>query len=470
MMRLIHPKLNFIVVLCLAVLSGCAVGTKYRRPAVQAPDQFRGPAPEVTSPGTASNSVGDLNWESVYQDEHLRQLIRTALERNYDVRIAAERVIAAQAQLGITRADQLPTVGVGASLFSERQSLGRQIPPIQREAGNVTASFFWELDFWGKYRKATESARANLAATEWGRRTVVNTLISNVASSYLQLRDLDAQLEITRKTLQSREESLRLTQNLADGGRASMADVRQAEQLVYTASAAIPTLEQQIEQEENFISALLGQNPGAIARGRTLQEQPRLSSIPAGLPSELLERRPDIRQAEEDLIAANAQIGVAKAALFPSISLTGTAGFQSSSLTNLFTGPAGIWNAGASLFQPVFEGGRLRNNVRFTESQQRQLLLRYEQTVQNAFRDVSDSLIAYRKTSEARQEQEHLVTAAQDSARLARVRYEAGSAAYLEVLTNETNFYDAELSLSRARLNETLALVQLYNSLGGGWK
>jgi multidrug efflux system outer membrane protein len=469
-MRFIQPKLNFIVVLCVAVLSGCAVGPKYRRAAVQAPDQFRGPAPEVTSPGTAANSVGDLNWESVYQDEQLRQLIRTALERNYDVRIAAERVIAAQAQLGITRADQLPSVGVGASLFSQRQNLGTRIPPVQLEAGSVSASFAWELDFWGKYRKATEAARANLAATEWGRRAVINTLIASVATAYLQLRDLDSQLEITQKTLQSRKESLRLTQNLADGGRASMADVRQAEQLVYTASAAIPTLQQQIEQQENFISTLLGRNPGAIPRGMTLHDQPRLSSVPAGLPSALLERRPDIRQAEEQLIAANAQIGVAKAALFPSISLTGAAGFQSSALTNLFTGPAGIWNAGASLFQPVFEGGRLRNNLRFTESQQRQLLPRYEQTVQNAFRDVSDSLIAYKNTSEAREEQEHLVTAAQDSARLARIRYEAGSAAYLEVLTNETNSYDADLSLSRARLNETLALVQVYSSLGGGWK
>lgn len=469
-MRFIHPKLNFIVVLCVAVLSGCAVGPKYRRPAVQAPDQFRGPAPEVTSPSSASNSVGDLSWESVYQDEQLRQLIRTALERNYDVRIAAERVIAAQAQLGIRRADQLPSVGVGGSLFSEQQNFGNGIPPIQRQAGNVSASFAWELDFWGKYRRATEAARANLAATEWGRRAVIDTLIASVATSYLQLRDLDAQLEITQKTLQSRKESLLLTQTLADGGRGSMADVRQAEQLVYTASAAIPTLQQQVEQQENFISTLLGGNPGAIARGRRLQDQPRLSSVPVGLPSELLERRPDIRQAEEELIAANAQIGVAKAALFPSISLTGSAGFQSTALTNLFTGPAGIWNAGGPLFQPVFEGGRLRNNVRLTESQQRQLLLRYEQTVQNAFRDVSDSLIAYRKTAEARQEQEHLVIAAQDSARLARVRYEAGSTAYLEVLTNETNFYDAELSLSRARLNETLALVDVYNSLGGGWK
>jgi len=468
-MRFIHAKLNLIVVLCVALLSGCTVGPKYRRPAVQAPDQFRGPAPEVTSPGTASNSIGDLNWESVYRDEQLRQLIRTALERNYDVRIAAERVIAAQARLGITRADQLPRVGVGGSLFSEQQNFGNGIPPIQRQAGNVSASFAWELDFWGKYRKATEAARANLAATEWGRRAVINTLIASVATAYLQLRDLDAQLEITQKTLQSRKESLLLTQTLADGGRGSMEDVRQAEQLVYRASAAIPTLQQQVEQQENFISTLLGGNPGAIARGKTLQDQPRLSSVPVGLPSELLERRPDIRQGEDELIAANAQIGVAKAALFPSISLTGSAGFQSTALTNLFTGPAGIWSAGGSLFQPVFEGGRLRNNLRFTESQQRQLLLRYEQTVQNAFRDVSDSLIAYKNTSEAREEQEHLVTAAQDSARLARIRYEAGSAAYLEVLTNETNFYDAELSLSRARLNETLALVQVYNSLGGGW-
>jgi len=334
----------------------------------------------------------------------------------------------------------------------------------------VSANFFWELDFWGKFRKATEAARAELLATEWGRRAVINSLISDVATSYLQLRDLDLQLEITQKTLESRKESLRLTQTLANAGSVSISDVRQAEQLVYTASAAIPTLQQQIAQKENFLSTLLGQNPGPISRGKPLDQQPRLSAVPAGLPSELMERRPDIRQSEEELIGANARIGVAKAALFPSISLTGDAGFQSNALTGLFTGPAGIWNAGASLFQPIFEGGRLRNNVRLSESQKREALLRYEQTVQNAFRDVSDSLVAYQKTSEAREQQEHLVSAAQDAARLARVRYEAGAAAYLEVLTNETNSYDAELDLSRARLNEMLALVQVYNSLGGGWQ
>lgn len=249
-----------------------------------------------------------------------------------------------------------------------------------------------------------------------------------------------------------------------------MVDVRQAEQLVYTASAAIPSLQQRIEQQENFISILLGQNPGPIVRGKSLNEQPRLSSVPPGLPSHLLDRRPDIRQAEEQLIAANAQIGVAKAALYPSISLTGTAGYQSTALTSLFSGPAGFWNTGATLLQPVFQGGRLRSNVRLTESQQRQALLSYQKTVQNAFREVFDSLIAYQRTTEVRQEQQNLVTSAQDSASLARMRYEAGSAAYLEVLTNETNFYSAELNLTQARLDEMLALVQLYNALGGGWQ
>jgi len=443
-----------------------AVGPKYTRPALDVPSQYRGEG--AAQPG--SKSVGDLKLQAVYQDEQLQNLIRTALERNYDLRIAAERVIQARAQLGITRADQLPTLGVGASIFSTRQVGNKQIPAIEVEAGSVSANFFWELDFWGKFRKATEAARAELLATEWGRRAVINSLISDVATSYLQLRDIDLQLEITQKTLESRKESLRLTQTLADAGSVSISDVRQAEQLVYTASAAIPPPQQQTAQRENFLSTLLGQNPGPIPRGKPLDQQPRLSAVPAGLPSELLERRPDIRQSEQELIAANARIGVAKAALFPSISLTGDAGFQSNALTRLFTGPAGIWSAGASLFQPIFEGGRLRNNVRLTESQQRESLLRYEQTVQNAFRDVSDSLVAYQKTSEAREQQEHLVSAAQDAARLARVRYEAGAAAYLEVLTNETNSYDAELDLSRARLNEMLALVQVYNSLGGGWQ
>jgi len=284
------------------------------------------------------------------------------------------------------------------------------------------------------------------------------------------LRDLDLELDISRRTLAERKDSLRLTQLLSDHGSTSLLDVRQAEQLVFTAASEVPSLEQQIEQEENFISTLLGNNPAPVPRGRKLTEQGHPPTVPAGLPSSLLERRPDIRQAEEQLISANAQIGVARAAFFPQISLTATAGYQSSALTSLFNGPAGLWNFGGALVEPIFTGGKLRSNVRLTRAQQQQFLLRYEQTIQGAFREVSDSLVAYRKTQEFRQQQELLVVSAQDESRLSHMRYSGGVASYLEVLTNETNYFTAELSLVQAQLNERLSLVQLYRALGGGWE
>jgi multidrug efflux system outer membrane protein len=246
--------------------------------------------------------------------------------------------------------------------------------------------------------------------------------------------------------------------------------VRQAEQLVYTAGEQIPDLERRIEQQENFISILLGKNPAAVPRGRKLTEQPHAPEVPAGLPSSLLERRPDIRQAEQQLIAFNAQIGVAKAAYFPQISLTGTGGYQSAALTSLFSGPAGLWNFGASLTQPIFTGGRIRSGVRFAEAQQQEALLVYQQTIQQAFREVSDALVAYRKNQEFRRQQELLTQSAQDAARLSDMRYRGGVTSYLEVLTNETNYFSAELSLTQAQRNELLALVQLYKALGGGWQ
>jgi multidrug efflux system outer membrane protein len=393
------------------------------------------------------------------------------LQENYDVRIAAARVLEAQAQLGITRADQLPSVSAGADIVSQRNpKVSSLFPPYKTNTGELNLSVIWNLDFWGKYRRATEAARANLLASEWGRRAVLDTVIANVASSYFQLRALDLQLEISRRTLASREDSLHLTQVLAQNGSASDLDVRQAEQLVYTASETIPDLERQIQQQENLISILLGKNPGPVARGREITQQPNPLSVPVGLPSALLERRPDIREAEQNLVAANAEIGVAKAAYFPDISLTGTGGFQSDALTRLFTGPAGLWNVGASLTQPVFEGGRLRSNVRLSEAQKQQELLTYESVIQEAFREVSDSLIAYQKDREFRQQQGLLTTAAQGAAHLSDIRYRGGTASYLEVLTNETDYFAAELNLVQAQLNERLALVQLYQALGGGWQ
>jgi multidrug efflux system outer membrane protein len=456
----------------LVVLTGCAVGPNYKRPTVDVPTTYRG-ASESASAGkenAATQSLGDEKWWEVFQDPQLQGLIRQALKNNYDVRIAATRVLAARAQLGITRADQLPSLGVGGNISSQQSPKLGPIPSYELSQGQVTASAAWNLDFWGKYRRATEAARATLLANEWAQKEVMATLVANLATSYFQLRQLDLELEISKRTLASRKDSLQLNRTLEQHGINSLLDVRQSEQLVYTAAAEVPDLERQIAQQENTMSVLLGNNPGDIPRGLRLTEQPHAPEVPAGLPSALLERRPDIREAEQNLIAANAQIGVARAAYFPQISLTGSAGFESPALANLFTGPAGIWNLAASLTQPIFEGGRLKSNVRLAEAQHEQLLLSYQQTIQGAFRDVSNGLVAYRKDQEFRKQQERLLDSAQDAARLSHVRFKAGSTDYLEVLTNETNSFTAELGLTQAQGNELVALVQLYQALGGGWE
>jgi outer membrane protein, multidrug efflux system len=457
------------LLLIVGFMFGCAVGPNYKKPVVNTPPTYRGLTPEEAARNDVK-SIADEKWWEVFKDEQLQQLIRTALQQNYDVRLAATRILEAQASLGITRADQFPTVSAEGLAANIRTSQQKLLPALDTSTNRLGLDLNWELDFWGKFRRATEAARANLVATEWARREVITELIENLTSDYFRLRALDLQLEISRRALASRQDSLRLTQLLAQGGSTSMLDVRQAEQLVFTASSEIPSLEQQIEQQENAISILLGNNPGPVPRGRKLTEQERPPTVPTGLPSSLLERRPDIRQGEEQLIAANAEIGVAKAAYFPQISLTGSSGYQSSALTNLFSGPAGFWNFGATLAQPIFTAGKLRSNVRLTEAQQQQALLFYEQTIQGAFRDVSDALIAYRKTQEFREQQQLLANAAQDAARLSQMRYSGGVASYLEVLTNDTNYFTAELGLAQAQLNELLALSQLYKALGGGWE
>ena len=457
------------VSLVVILLSGCAVGPNYKRPSVDVPGAYRGGSPQrATQPAT--ESLGDMKWWEVFQDKQLQDLIHAALQQNYDVRIAATRILQAQAQVGVTRADQWPTINAGAQTNDQRSARAKLFPAFETNAHEVDLSLAWDLDFWGKYRRATESARANLLATEWNREAVITTLVSDVAAAYFQLREFDLELEIARRTLASRQDSLRITQMLANGGATSMLDVRQAEQLVFTAAETIPDLERRIEQQENFISTLLGNNPGPIARGTKLTEQPHAPEIPAGLPSSLLERRPDIRQAEAQLVAANAQIGVAKAAYFPQINLTASGGYQSSALTSLFTGPAGLWSFGGSLVQPIFTGGRIRSNVKFTEARQQEVALVYHQTIQQAFRGVSDALVEYRKDREFREQQEQLTFSAQDAARLSETRYRGGATSYLEVLTNETNYFDAELGLAQAQLNELLGLVRIYRNLGGGWQ
>jgi multidrug efflux system outer membrane protein len=449
--------------------AGCAVGPNYKRPIVDVPGTYRGATAQDAAP-PAAESLGDQKWWEVFQDKELQDLIHTALQQNYDVRIAATRILQAQAQLGITRADQLPTISAGAQAVNQRNPRSKFFAPYETSASQVNLALAWELDFWGKYRRATESARANLLANEWAREAVVSTLVSDVATAYFELRALDLQLEISQRTLASRQDSLQLTQTLANGGATSMLDVRQAEQLVDTAAETIPDLERRIEQQENFLSTLLGNNPGPIARGMKLTEQPHAPDVPAGLPSSLLERRPDIREAEEQLIAANAQIGVAKAAYFPQITLTAAAGYQSSALTSLFTGPAGLWSFGGSLVQPIFEGGRIRSGVKFSEARQQEMVLTYQQTIQQAFRGVSDALVEYHKDREFREDQQQLAFSAQDAARLSEMRYRGGATSYLEVLTNETNYFDAELGLAQAQSNELVALVRIYRNLGGGWQ
>ena len=486
-----HPRYSVLALaLGIAGFTGCTVGPNYKRPTVNVPGVYRESAaaapasaeaksePTQTEPAKAepaqtelaTSSLGDEKWWEVFQDPQLQSLIRTALKNNYDVRIAASRVLQAQAQLGITRADQFPTLNAGGEIASQQSPKIGPIPAYEITQGQLTASAAWNLDFWGKYRRATQAARANLLANEWAQKQVMATLVADLATAYFQLRELDLELEISKRTFNSRTESLQLTQTLEQHGINSLLDVRQSEQLVFTAATTIPEFEREIAEDENAISVLLGNNPGDVPRGLRLTEEPHSPEVPAGLPSSLLERRPDIRQAEQNLIAANAQIGVARAAYFPQISLTGSAGYESPALTNLFTGPAGIWNLAGSLSQPIFQGGRLKSNVRLAEAQHEQMLLTYQQTIQGAFRDVSNGLISYRKFREFRIQQEHLLESAQDAARLSEVRFKAGTTDYLEVLTNETNSFSAELGLAQAQANELIALVQLYQALGGGWQ
>src|ERR1700746_1411497 len=302
--------------------AGCMMGPNYKRPTVSVPTGYRSAMPDQPA---AAASLGNEKWWDVYQDPVLADLIHTALQQNYDVRIAASRVLEAQAQLGITRANQFPSARVVADIFSQQNGkTSNQFPPYQVNAGQLNLSVIWNLDFWGKYRRQTEAARAQMLASEWGQRAVISSLVANVATAYFQLRALDSELEIAKRTVGSRQQSLQLTQVLVTHGSATDLDLSQSEQLVYTASEAIPDLEREIRQQENQLSILLGENPGPITHGRSLTEEPVPVAVPAGLPSELLELRPDVREAEANMMAANAQIGVAKAAFFPSIALTGT--------------------------------------------------------------------------------------------------------------------------------------------------
>jgi outer membrane protein, multidrug efflux system len=465
-----YPGLAFVSAAAAIFIAGCNVGPKYVRPQVTAPPAFRG-ADEAAISSGARDSLGDQQWSTVFREPELQELIRTALANNLDLRIAARRVLESAAQLRITRAQQFPQVslgGTGAGAHFETSPIDSLPDPFVIGSLNISAS--WTPDFWGLYRKQTEVARAQLLQQEWAQRAVRLSLVEQVVTTYVQLRALDRQLQIARDAAEVRKNSLDLTRALEQSGNSPLSDVRQAEELLYTATAQIPQLQQQIQQSENAMRLLLGQEPGPVAHTAQNALAPVPQDLPAGLPSQLLERRPDIQEAEAQLKAANAQIGVARAQFFPQLSISGSGGISGSTLSDLFsTTGASVYGIG-SLTQPIFEGGKLRGQLAYSKQQKEEMLLSYQKTILGAFRDVSNALIAVNKQRATREEQEKLVAAAQDATRLARIRYQGGSTSYLEVLTTDSNLFSAQLNLVTAQQNEALTLVQLYSALGGGWQ
>lgn len=475
---------------------GCTVGPNYQRPVVEAPASYRTPDPREPTPGAAATprdtnapaspaagsvpadpaatpnaaSLGDRPLTQVFTDPALQQLIATAVANNYDMQLAANRVLAAEAQLGVARTAALPLVTADVGAGAARQRFGGRGDPITGGLFELGLGLQWEIDFWGKFRRGTEAARAELLGSEWGRRALMTMLTSQVARLYYELRGLDEQLDIARRTLESRQESLRLTQVRESGGAGSLVDVRQAEQLVFGASGQIVDLERLITLQENALSTLLGREPGPIARGLAITAQPRAVDVPTGLPSRLLERRPDIRRAEQELVAANAHIGIAKTAYFPQISLTGSGGVASAALGTLFSAPALVWSAAASLVQPLFPSQRIDAEVDVAELGKEAAVLAYRQTIQQAFREVSDALVNYQRGREFREIQEALLGSAREARRLADLRYQGGATSYLEVLDSDTRLFVAELGLVRAGLSELSAYVDIYRALGGGFE
>jgi len=454
--------------LSFGLLAGCAVGPKYHRPAVQTPPAFRSVAADNQKQAQAA-SYADLPWWQVFQDPKLQELIRTALKQNYDLQLATERINGARAQVAITRSSMFPQVSTNANFAGGKENA------VQSKYNflTLTGDAAFQLDLFGRLRRATEAARAQLLATEDAQQTVILTLVSDLASDYFTLLQLDLELQITRQTVGTQTDSVKLTNLRLSRGVATKLDVLQAQQVLDTANAQIPDLEREIAQAENAISILVGDYPHDVARGLPLVEQSLPPEVPPGLPSSILERRPDIREAEQILIASNAEIGVAKAEFFPQIALTGSGGGsfgRSSTFSSLMSSQIGIWSYGGQVSQPIFTGGGLRGNLRLAKSENQQALIGYRQTIQRAFGDVSDALIGYEKLHEVRMRQQDTVSDLEETVRISTLRYKGGTTTYLEVLDGQRSLYSAELTLASARGDEYRSLVQLYKALGGGWR
>jgi len=465
-MRNLRPLIA--ALLAANLIAGCAVGPNYHKPDVHAPTAYHN-LPENSQAEAQAASYADLPWWQVFPDPVLQDLIRTALKQNYDLQTATERINAARGQLAVTRSSLFPQVrGDGDFTGGKEQNFQSKSNFLA-----LTADAAFQVDLFGGLRRATQASRAQLLATEAARQTVVLTVVSDVASDYFALLQLDLDLQIARDTVKAQEDSVKLTSLRLDHGVATKLDVLQAQQVLDTANAQIPDFERQIAQEEDAISTLLGNYPGGVPRGRALADQALPPDVPPGLPSSLLERRPDIRQAEQLLIAANAQIGVAKAEFFPQISLTGAGGGafgRSSVFSSMMSSQTAVWAYGARVSQPIFTGGALRGNLHATEAQHEQALIAYKQAIQFAFRDVSDALVGYQKFHEVRVRQEETVADLAESVRLSVMRYRGGTTTYLEVLDGQRSLFEAELTLAQARGQEYQSLVQLYKALGGGWK
>lgn len=462
----------FPLCLSLVLFSSCAVGPNYERPPVDTPAVYRGEEEPAAAPEEplAVQSLADIPWWNVFQDPVLKELIDEALANSYDMRIVASRVEQARYVVGVTRADLLPQVS-----YEGAAQRGRVFNPLGND--NVTGNEFlgafqmaWEIDIWGRIRRATEASLASLFATEDVQRAVILSLVTGVAQAYFELRELDLELEIAQRTRQSFQDTLDLfTRQLRGGVGTKLATSRAAAALASTA-ATIPELERQIVVKENQISILLGRNPGPIARGAALTEQTYPPAVPPGLPAGLLERRPDILEAEQNLVVANALVGVSIADFLPRIGLTTLYGGQSTELENIVKGPGNIWSVGGSLLGPIFQGGRLYYTYKGNVAAWEEAKLAYERTVLTALGEVSNVLVARQKFAQTRVELELQVRALQESVRLSRLRFTGGLATYYEVLEAQQQLFPAENSLARTELNQLVAVVQLYAALGGGWR
>lgn len=456
-----------ILLMSLLLVSGCTlVGPDYVKPEAEVPENWR-----VTT-GQAQATANVLWWK-IFDDPVLNDLVQTALEHNLDVRIAAARISEFAARVDIARAGLYPQLGYSGD-GSRNQASRTTVNGVPNGVSRLSDHFQtglnvgWELDFWGKIQRATEAARADMLATEAGRRSVILTLVSSVASSYIQLRNLDRQLQIARDTLSKRKQSVDLFQTQFEGGVVSALEVAQIQSEYEAAAVTIPSIELVTARLENALSVLLGGNPGAIQRGKTIDEL-LLPAVPPNIPSVVLQDRPDIQMAEQQLIAANARIGVVRAQYYPSISLTGMLGFASADLSDLLKGASNVWNLGAGLAGPIFTGGQLSAELRVSEAVQQQSLQSYLQTVQTAFQEVDDALITTYKKREELEARGRQVDALRRYASLAQTRYDEGYVSYIEVLDSERRLFDAELELTRTQSDVSVALISIYKAMGGGW-